>query len=211
MIDNTDDTELIQSILGGERAPTVQFYIESNVKNGLQFSASSYFTDISAGQELDTIVITGDKPVIIKAQYVAIKDSGDIQADWYESPTYTGGTDITPFIYNQTTIAPQAATVQLLGIIPTDSDAGDYTPNVASAPNVTDVGTKILPTVVTLGTVTQATSGSSARNSLIGLDHILKPNTTYLFRRKCISATESLFGYSTWYEGTPDLPRKQTP
>lgn len=198
--------KLLKPLIRGLRAWTVQFYTEANVKNGLQFSATSYFTGITAGETLDAIVITGDKPVIIKAQYTGVKDSGDVQLDWYEEPEYTGGQDLTAGIYNQNQISPIPSTVTIIGVAPIGG--GNYSPDDATKPSITNVGTKIQPTLVTLGTVTQATSGSSARNTTIGLDHILKPNTTYLLRRTSIGTASSLFGYTTWYEGNPDLPRK---
>lgn len=201
-------TQLIKSIVRGLRAITVQFYTEANVKNGAQFAASSYFTSLAEGELLDTIIVVGDKPIIIKAQYTGVRDSGDVLLDWYESPTYTGGQDITAGIYNQTEINPETSTLSLFGVAPADADAGNYEPNDTSKPVISSVGTKIQPTLVTLGIDTQGSSGSSARNTLIGLDHILEPNTTYLLRRTCTASTAALFGYTTWYEGEPDLPRK---
>jgi|TARA_A100001391_G_scaffold132462_1_gene91551 hypothetical protein len=200
---------LFINILRGLRAWTVQFYTEANVKNGLQFAASSYFTGLTAGEHLDTIIITGDKPVIIKAQYTGIRDGGDVMLNWYENPTYSSlGDDLAQGVYNQTEISPELTTIQLYGVTPADPTTGNYAPDDTSKPVITDTGTKIQPTLVTLGITGQGSSDSS-RNTLIGLDHILAPNTTYLLRRTSVSACSGLFGYTTWYEGEPDLPRKE--
>lgn len=192
-------------LFSGFRAITTQGYVEANVKNGVQFSASTYFTGLTAGETIDVIVITGDKPVAIKSQYVASKDAGDIISDWYRGPTYTGGTNISSGIFNQSDINPQPTTVSLIGVLPTNAAAGDYSPNDATKPTVTNVGTKIQPTLATLGVSGQGVSVQS-RSTVIGLEHNLAPNTVYLYRRLFIAATSSHFGFSTWYEGGLDLP-----
>lgn len=196
----------LDKILTGIRAFTVQFYTEANVKNGLQFSASSYFTGLTAGEHIDIIIVTGAKPVIVKAQYLAARDTdSDVLSDWYKNPTYTGGTNITPSVCNQSDINPQLTTVTLHGPTPTNAATGDYSPNDATKPNVTNVGVKVLPTLATLGVSTQG-SGHNSRNTLIGMEHVLAPNSVYLYRRTTRSTVGAMFGFSTWYEGTPDLP-----
>lgn len=196
---------LPDGVFEGTRAITAQGYIEANTKNGLQFSAASLFTGITANQNLDVIFITGDKPVIIKAQYIATKNAGDVIADFYENPTYTGGANLNSGIFNQTRISPQPTTVNLVGLAPTDPLTYNLTPNLATAPNVTDVGLKIQPPLFVLG-VTGAGNSSTAKAAESGLDTVLKPNTVYLYRRHCVGAVASFFGFTTWYEGDPDLP-----
>lgn len=193
-------------IFEGSRAITAQGYIEANVKNGVQFSASTYLTALTAGEIIDVIVITGAKKVLIKAQYLALKNSGDILMDWYRGPTYTGGANISAGIYNQSDVAPQPTTMQLFGVTPTNPAGGDYTPNDATKPVVTNVGTKLLPTISVLGT-TGIGGSAQSRGAVEGLEQVLRANTTYLFRRTAIAATESMFGFSTWFEGEPDFPR----
>lgn len=190
----------------GQRAITVQNYTEANVKNGVQFTAATYFTGLTAGEVIDVIVVTGAKKVLLKAQALTLKNGGDILLDWYRSPTYTGGSNISAGIYNQSDVAPVASTVQLFGPTPTNAATGDYSPNDATKPNVTSVGTKVFPTLAVLGTSGIGGSAQS-RASAEGLEQVLQANTTYLFRRTFIAATESMFGVSTWFEGEPDFPR----
>lgn len=190
----------------GNRAMTVQSYTEGNVKNGSQFSATTYLTALTAGELIDVIVITGAKKVLIKAQSLTLKNGGDMLIDWYRGPTYTGGANISAGIYNQSDVAPQPTTMQLFGVTPTDAAAGNYAPNDATKPVVTNVGTKILPTISVLGTSGIGGSAQS-RGAVEGLEQVLRANTTYLFRRTAIAATESMFGFSTWFEGEPDFPR----
>lgn len=196
----------LKRITVGLRALTVQFYTEANVKNGLQFSASTYFTGLAAGTTVDIIVVTGDTPVIVKAQYIAVRDTdSDILSDWYLNPTYSGGANITLGIYNQTEISPQPTTITLFGPTPTNAAAGDFTLNASTKPTITAVGTKIQPTIATLGT-SSIGGGHNSRNTLVGLEQVLAPNSVYLYRRTVRSAVGAMFGFSTWYEGSPDLP-----
>lgn len=191
----------------GLRAMTMQTYTEANVKNGVQYSASSYFTGITANETIDNIIITGDNPIAIKAQYIAMRDGGDILADWYRGPTYTGGTDLSALVTNQSDINPVASLATLIGPTPTNPAGGDYSPNDATKPNVTALGTRIQPTLVILGTSGAGNNNSFSRNVTLGLEQNLAPNTVYLYRRTFRAATAACFGFSTWYEGGLDLPR----
>jgi hypothetical protein len=197
-----------RDLMSGLRAWTIQSYTEANVKNGVQFSASTYLTNLTAGEFIDLIIITGDKPVAIKAQYISLKDGGDALATWYRGPTYTGGADLTAGIKNQNDFFNVPSTMQLFGVKAVDPINDNHNPDDATKVNVTNPGVQTLPMLATLGVNTQATSGTSARNTQIGLEHILAPNTVYLYRRKVSDDTSSLFGFSTWYEGQLDLPRK---
>ena len=199
----------LKRITVGLRALTVQFYTEANVKNGLQFSASSYFTGLTAGETTDVIVVTGSKPGLIKGQYVALRDTdSDILSDWYKNPVYTGGANLNASIYNQSEVNPQATTITLIGCTPTNAAGGDYSPNDATKPTITNPGVKIQPSIATLGTVGVGGSHNS-RNTLVGLEQVLAPNSVYLYRRTARSAVGAMFGFSTWYEGEPDLPASE--
>lgn len=192
-------------IAEGLRAITTQSYTEANVKNGRQYAASSYFTGLTAGETIDYIIIVGAKPIAIKAQYIALKNGGDILIDWYRGPTYTGGTDLSALVTNQSDINPVAPLAVLIGPTPTDPSTGNYAPDDASKPTVTALGTRIQPTLVELGT-TGLGGSTLARNTTIGLEQNLAPYTTYLYRRTFRGATDACFGFSTWYEGDLDLP-----
>jgi len=189
----------------GYRAQIAQSYTEANVKSGAQFSASTYLTGLTAGEFIDIIVITGAKKVIIKGQYIELKDSGDVLIDWYKNPTYSAGTNISAGVFNQSDVTRLPSTVQLIGLLPTNAATGNYTPNDATKVTVTAVGTKICPTLAVLGVIGQGASQSS-RAATEGLEHVLDANSTYLFRRTCIAAAASMYSFSTWFEGEPDLP-----
>lgn len=193
----------------GLRAMCTQSYTEANVKNGSQHSASSYYTDLTAGEILDAIIITGGKPISIKAQYLAIRDGGDVMMDWYRDPVYEGGVDIVALgeVFNQNDINPIDVLGTILTCVPTNPAGGDYSPDDSTKPVVTDLGIKKQPTITVLGNSGMGSSTSS-RDAVVGLEQILAPNSVYLFRRTVLADTASLFTFSTWYEGGLDLPRE---
>lgn len=194
-----------QGLFEGLRAITTQSYTEANVKNGAQFSASTYLTGLTAGEFIDVIVVTGAKKVLIKGQLISLRDSGDLIIDWYKAPAYTGGQNLSAGVYNQSDVNRLPSTVQLFGVAPTNPATGDYSPNDATKPNVSNIGTKIAPTLVTLGIAGQGSSQNS-RAASEGLEMVLDANSTYLFRRTAVGATAAMFGFSTWFEGEPDFP-----
>jgi hypothetical protein len=182
-------TESPDGLYEGFRAMTVQSYTEANVKNGAQHALATYNPAIPAAPGfVDYVVITGALPISIKGRALQWDGAG-IQLDTYRSPTYTGGTPVT--YYNMSDIAQLAGLAQILG-----------------SPTVTDVGVKISPTRTLLGSTGQGNSVlSSAAKDADGLESILAPNTTYLFRTTSLhTATQRLSSFSTWYEGDLDLP-----
>jgi hypothetical protein len=172
-------------IYNGNRAMNVQFYIESNIKNGLQFEASRLITLPGSGN-IDSIFVTGSKPVILKERSFSYSGVG-LVAQIRRSPTYTGGVS-DPF-QNHNDINPQVSTVTLL-----------------SAPTVTAVGTKIFADDFFFGSSqNQATGGSGD----VGKERIMRPNTSYLLRFSSVgidTQSQQVSAYITWYEGNPDLP-----
>jgi len=182
-------TEAPDGLYTGTRAMTVQYYTEANVKNGAQHALATYNPALPAAPGFtDIVVITGALPISIKGRAFQWDGAG-IQLDTYRSPTYTGGTPIT--YYNMSDIAQLAGLAQILG-----------------SPTVTDVGVRISPTRTLLGSTGQGNSVlSSAAKDADGLESILAPNTTYLFRTTSLhTATQRLSSFSTWYEGDLDLP-----
>lgn len=172
-------------IMVGMEAFTVQSFVEANCKNGTQFEVTTYDAAFAAGANRDFVVVTGNLPVLIKNRFFQFTGA-QIVTNIYRSPTYTGGTPIT--YYNLSDINPQVGLSQIIG-----------------APTVTNVGTQIAPTSNLLGNIPQtgqAIVASNVENSIAGLERVLRPNTTYLFRTTNPTAASMFISTkSTWYEG----------
>lgn len=169
----------------GTQAMTVQSFVEANCKNGTQFELATADTAFAAGATRDFVVITGSNPILIKNRVFQFT-GGQITTAIYRDPVYTGGTPA-PY-YNLSDINPMVGETQILGL-----------------PTVTNVGVQIAPSVVILGNVPQtgqAQVATNAENSPPGLERVLRPNTTYLFRTVNTSAATMAYSTkSTWYEG----------
>ncbi|MNK82080.1 hypothetical protein D3C87_1018430 [compost metagenome] len=166
---------------------TTQNYTEANVKNGVQYEASALVTALAALASIDTVFITGAKPVIIKARQLAFDGHG-LTARVYRGPTYTGGAAIP--IYNLNEVNPVATTVQAL-----------------SGATVTGTGVEFGAPTFAIGSDLQGQSLQGAY-SVAGQERLLAPNTTYLLRVTSTDPTDPqrVSTYLTWYEGRPDLP-----
>lgn len=176
-----------EGVFDGNRAITQQNYIEANVKNGLEYEAASLTEGLLAGANIDTIFITGAKPVIIKSRIVKFNGT-KLQTRVYRAPDYTGGTPAT--VFNLNDIGPVATSVQILGGA-TVSNAGTE----FGAPTF-DLGSSGIGNV------------SLSTYTVVGIERVLRPNTTYLQRITNTSgATQDVAGYLTWFEGFPDLPQ----
>lgn len=169
----------------GTQAFTTQSFTEANCKNGVQYELTTFNATFAAGAVTDFILTTGSKPVLIKNRQFTFTGS-QLNTTIYKNPTYTGGT-VVPY-YNLSDINPVAGTVVIRG-----------------TPTVTSPGTQIAPTFTLLGSIPQtgqAVTTTSAENSLRGLERVLAPNTTYLFRTINTSAATMLITtQATWYEG----------
>ena len=170
----------------GLRALNTQSYTESNTKLGIQYELSIYEPVLSSGGVHNMIFQTGDKPVVIKARLVAYTGEG-LTANIYESPTFTGG--INTEYYNATNINPV-----------------DSTSTVLNNPIVTDPGDQLFATNYAIGNASNRGSGSTG--TVLGGDHVLRGNTTYLFTLSSLdNQVQGISSYLTWYEGELDLPR----
>lgn len=168
------------------RAITTQGYTEGNVKNGVQFEISSPPVSLGAAGNLDTIFITGSKPVLIKGR--SVKFNGVLLTTRvYRAPTYTGGTPAT--VYNLNDINPVATSVLVL-----------------TGATVTGVGVEFGAPTYDIGSV--GIGGSSISTyATTGIERALRPNTVYLQRITNDDGSAQLVsGSLTWYEGNFDLP-----
>lgn len=173
-------------IFSGERAITTQNYTEANVKKGLQFEYTNYEASFTGTR--DFIIITGDKPVLIKGLVWQFNGLG-VSSTIYKNPVYTGGTPQQYF--NKNFRNPVLGGVTILGGV-----------------TVTNTGIQVSPTKHYLGStdVGNAVVTTTARE-VEGLETLLAPNTEYLFRRVSLDTSpQKIAVYGTWYEGHTDLP-----
>jgi hypothetical protein len=178
------DASLDPRITIGSQALTVQPFTEANCKAGVQYEISAYNPALAAGASQDTIVITGNKPVVIKNRQIGF-DGGYIISNTYKNPTYTGGVAL-PY-YNLSEMDPQAGTAVFLG-----------------GATVTNTGTQVAATTHAIGSDTPGTGSVAHFGSYAteGLERIFPPNSTYLVRitnGNGVACKVSV--YATWYEG----------
>lgn len=174
----------------GTRALTVQFYTEANVKNGVQFEASTYNAAFPGLGVSNFVLITGAKPVALKGRALSVGGLG-LKLELFRDPTYTGGTPLS--IFNMNHRNPVASTVQILAL-----------------PTVTNDGVKIACDKYALGSNLQGAVGTLTNTTFSeaeGLETIFAPNSVYLFKNTSLDVDpQSVFSYQTWYEGDTDLP-----
>lgn len=171
-------------ILVGLEALTVQTFGEANCKNGTQFELTTYDPAFAAGANRDFIITTGAKPVLVKNRKFTFTGS-EVTTTVYKNPTYTGGT-IIPY-YNLSDINPKVGLATVIG-----------------TPTVTNVGTQFSPTFTILGEVPQggqSVSRSEAEQGISGLERVLAPNSSYLYRTVNTGSLCKFSTVNTWYEG----------
>lgn len=174
---------LIDRMKQGAGAFTTQTYTSVNIKRGVQYEASGFFT-IPGESSVDIVYVSGNSPVILKGKEVFFTGE-KIKFEVFEAPTYSGGTAIPSF--NMTRVNPQASESILI--------AGS---------TITATGTKTQADRVFLGATAQGSKVSST-GAFEGMEHIFAPNTAYLERITNMNGTSSdVSVYLTWYEGELD-------
>lgn len=175
-----------EGLYEGLRAINVQTYEESNIKLGLQFEASKNFGDIPPGGVLNSIIRTGATPVSLKKRSVSFNGEG-VQGEIFINPTFTQGNSES--YYNATTVSPNQGLTQILTGI-----------------TLQDEGTPVFAPVYAFGNASN--QGKGGVLTLLEPEHILSPNTDFLFRLTSLdSSTQKIASHLTWYEGELDLPR----
>lgn len=181
-------TNLIPSgVYTGTRAMTVQSYVEANIKNGVQFEGSTLISALDNGESNDTIFLTGNKPVVLKARNISYTGDG-VVASIYQSPTYTLGTSA-PY-QNPNTINPVTGLSSIL-----------------VGATITDDGELIFAPIYHVGNTSR--QGRGATDVAVGGERILKPDTPYLLRLTGIGTAQNVSSFLSWYEGNKDLPLNQ--
>lgn len=172
-------------VYSGTRAINVQFYTESNIKLGDQFEASR-IVNLNGSSNIDSLFITGSKPVSLKERAFSYSGVG-VVSSIRRSPVYTGGT--VNSVQNLTDINPKVSTISLI-----------------ANPTVTDIGIKVFADDYFFGSSQNQATGGSGK---VGMERILRPNTTYLFRISSVgidTQPQVVSAYITWFEGDLDLP-----
>lgn len=173
-------------ISNGLRAITSQDYTSVNVKKGVQYEIASNTAALADAANIDTIFITGAKPVIIKSRLVRFNGTS-LTTRVYRGPTHSGGA-VAPY-FNLNDKDPVVG-----GVV------------IRSGTTVTVVGTEFGAPTFDVGSAGQGNSSLSTY-SVTGIERVLRPNTTYLQRITNDSgAAQRVTSYLTWYEGDPDFP-----
>lgn len=179
-------------VINGLRAIVTQPYDEINKKSGVQWEASTRVQLAATTGVLETVFITGSKPVDLKQRVLGFDGAG-VVGRIYKNPTYTGGTagGWYNMLTSQALVQPE---VQLV-----------------TGATVTDRGTEIAAPIYAFGPASQQGRGSIptpyASNRIFD-----EPNTTYLFvietldeQLQFISSRLELF------EGDLDVPNEDYP
>jgi hypothetical protein len=175
-----------EGLFVGLRAMTFQTFVEANVKNGVEYELAGDTPALAIGGVINTIFTTGPKPVIIKSRIVKFSGAS-LPTRVYRGPTYSGGA-ITPY-FNLNDRNPVAG-----GVV------------VRTGVTVSAVGTEFGAPTFDIGSVGVGNS-SLGTFSVIGIERLLAPNTTYLQQILNDSAAiQRVTSYLTWYEGGTDLP-----
>lgn len=175
----------------GVAAVVTQDYSEANAKNGVQWEISRRLTGVASGARNTSIILTGDLPVDLKSRVFGYTGDG-LFADIYESPTYTGGTEVGNTPYNMSRINP--ATKQF---------------KVLTGFTLTDDGVQCGATIYALGPRATASQGLSPRP--FGANRILEPNTAYLLTFTSLDTQpQDIMARLDMYEGTLDMPYSGT-
>lgn len=167
----------------GTRALTTQSYGEAASKLGKIHELSALIENMSNGDLNQTIFLTGVLPVVLRLREASFTGSGVILGI-YESPVYTGGTELTT--YNATRIAPNTPVAKF------------YADAV-----ITDIGTQAFPFEYLIGNDSRNGKGSTGVQS--DRRKVLKPNTPYNFTIESLDSQDvSIF--DSYFEGELDLP-----
>lgn len=175
------DPQIDSRVYTGLQAFTTQSFSEANSKNGTQYEASDKVANLGVGANRDTILITGNFPIIIKSRQIVFNGTS-IVARVFKNPTYSGGV-VVPY-YNLSDLNPVTGTVVVKG-----------------APTVTSTGTEFAAPTYGIGSTGQGNSEISTYTAT-GNERILAPNSTYLLRLTNDSAAiQDVAVYISWYEG----------
>lgn len=169
-------------IFDSVKAITVQPFTEANSKLGTQYETSFYNPSVSAGANADIVIIVGDDPILIKEVSVEF-DCTVISSQVFRAPTYTGGTALDVFNFNDEMAVPGTA-------------------SLLAGATVTDPGTAVGSKIYSLGSEGQGNRRIASVSQRTGVERVLWPGATYLFRiTNEDNADSQIAGVATWYQG----------
>lgn len=173
-------------LIKGVGAFPVQFYPEINAKTGTQWEAQRRLTGMASGERALSIIMTGDKPVDLKARLFGYTGDG-LEADIYKNPSYTGG--VANAVYNMNTI-PGAAAVREFQLL--------------TGFTLEDDGEQIAATISLIGPQSNQSKGQPLTS--FGSNRILAPNTSFLLVFTSLSEAQDITARIEMYEGELDYP-----
>lgn len=169
-------------VYDGDKALTTQTFSELNSKNGRQYQASLYNPAFANGAITYVVIVVGSEDVLIKGINTQFTGSL-IAATTFKNPTYTGGTPLTYYNFN-------------------DRDSVPGTLELLVGASVTVEGTQVGPTLYSIG---GPTTGNRAQTSISlpqGAERVFAAGETYLFKIENMSGEEiKTSTLATWYQG----------
>lgn len=173
----------------GRKAWSIQNYIELNCKFGVQYGFNIPLQSVVANASINTYLVTGSKPIAVKSREYEFDGAG-IKTSVYRDATYTGGTAVTPYNFNDRN--PVAAETRLI----LGATAGaDGTLWISERPRLgsNQVGNNVK---------------STPTAEPFGLEYWFKENSVYRINLTSIDAanTQRVVSSFTFYEGFPDYP-----
>ena len=187
--------QLVKYLVTGRRAWTVAFYPEQNVKNGLQYYTRIVYPladPIPAGQSKYIVFKTSSKKVLVKVRIVHYA-AEEIKLELFDNPTFDDqtGTLLTPDNYN--------------GVNPVVSTVEVYKDSTVSVD-----GTPLDNSDSEYYFGSNSTGQRSGESIPEGRERVLPEDTTYLVKLTNTGTGNARVQYFLdWYEGEPDLPRKE--
>lgn len=173
----------------GKVAHSFQNYIELNCKFGVQHGFNLPLRTLLASATLNAYMVTGSKPIAVKSREYEFDGAG-ISTAVYRDATYTGGTPLVPFNFNDRNPVPAETRLIL--------DATDGAPGTVWSPVRPRLGTDQIGTNVTATPTAEP----------FGLEYWFKENSVYRIALTSIDPanTQRLVSAFTFYEGFPDYP-----
>ncbi len=174
----------------GDRAGTVQFYIEANIKKGLQYytrMSRPLSNPLASGDSTNIYIKTGNKKMIVKIRIVHYI-AEELELNIIENPTITNiGTE--GFVANYNRVNPQTTTVEIrrdvsfTGGTPFDPEP-EYYYGASNHPR------------------------RSAISIPEGREKVLPEDSGFLVNMTNTGSGNARIEYFIdWFEGEPDLPR----
>lgn len=146
---------------------------------GKIFNASRRVTELAAGANLDSIFLTGSKPVLLIARTIGRTGVG-VSATIFRDAVYTGGTTAETYSNNDL-ILPTSTVTLLTGI------------------TLSSTGTQTVATAFGIGNTSNQGQGALVE---LGEPLLMKPNTAYLLRITSLDTlAQDVSAFISWYEG----------